>query len=218
MGEPKEIAAIVLKWENAHATSYKLQVSDDARNWKDVHVNNNSKGGNEEIKIKPQTARYVKMQGLKRATQWGYSLYEMEVYGKKRVKSDLTPVHFIRLELTDNNGNPLSDNFYWRSTTLGNYTALNKLGKARLDIKSNMETRGNKKVITTTIKNIGSSVAFGIHVQPYRKSDGERILPAIMNDNYFTLLQSESKSIEIEFDAALLPNNDYTMQVVPYNN
>lgn len=217
-GEPKDIATIILKWENAHAGSYKLQVSDDAENWKDIYINKNSKGGNEEIKIKPQVARYVKMHGLKRATDWGYSLYEMEIYGKNRAKPDLTPVHFIRLELTDNNGNLMSDNFYWRSTVLGDYTALNKLAKAKLNVTSKIQTRGDKKIIVSSIKNIGSSVAFGIHVQPYRVIDGERILPVIMNDNYFTLLQGESKDLEMEFDAGFLPDDKYKLEVIPYNN
>lgn len=212
-----EIAHITLKWEDAHARSYKLQVSDDALTWKDIYLNNNSKGKNEEIKIKPVTARYVRMLGLKRASQWGYSLYEMEVYGKNKPESDLTPVHFIRLELIDNDGNLLSDNFYWRSNVLGDYTALNKLPKAKLDVKSSLENKGSKKVIKATIKNIGSATAFAIHVQPYRKSDGERILPVIMNDNYFSLFPNESKELEMEFDAGFLPDNNYKLEVIPYN-
>ncbi|MFV0420188.1 MAG: discoidin domain-containing protein [Dysgonomonas sp.] len=217
LGKSKEIGYVTLKWEDAHAEYYKLQISDDANNWQDVYENTNSKGGNEDIRIKPVTARYVKMLGIKRATQWGYSLYEFEVYGKKKAKSDLTPVHFIKLELTDNKGNLVSDNFYWRSTVLGDYTALNKLPKAKLEVKSSIETRGNKKYINAIVRNIGSSTAFAIYVQPYRKSDGERILPIIMNDNYFTLFSGEKKELEIEFDADFLPNDDYKLEVIPYN-
>lgn len=215
--KPTEIGHITLKWEDAHAQSYKLQVSDDAVTWRDIYQNNNSKGKNEEIKIKPVTARYIKLLGLKRVSQWGYSLYELEVYGKSKPKSQLTPVHFIRLELTDDSGNLLSDNFYWRSTVLGNYTALNKLPKAKLDVKSTIANKGNKKIIKATIKNIGSSTAFAIHVQPYRKSDGERILPVVMNDNYFSLFANESKELEIEFDSVFLPDNDYKLEIIPYN-
>lgn len=217
LGEAKEVANITLKWENAHAKSYKLQVSDDAHNWTDVYETNNSKGGNEDIKVKPVTARYVKMQGLKRATDWGYSLYEMEVFGRNKAKADLSAVHFIRLELTDNDGKLLSDNFYWRSNVLGNYKALNTLPKAKLQVNSTLSNNGNKKVIKATVKNVGSSVAFAVHVQAKRNSDGERILPAIMNDNYFTLLQGESKDVEIEFDGRLLSDNEYRLEVIPYN-
>ena len=47
----------------------------------------------------------MKMQGLKQATMWGYSLYEFELYGRKKKPTDLTPVHFIKLELNDETGN-----------------------------------------------------------------------------------------------------------------
>lgn len=93
LGEPAEIATIALNWEAAHAKSYKLLISDDAAHWKEIYSNEDCKGGLEEIKIKPVRTRYVKMQGVKCATMWGYSLYEFELYGKKKKPTDLSPVH-----------------------------------------------------------------------------------------------------------------------------
>ena len=109
--------------------------------------------------------------------------------------------------MNDANGNLLSDNFYWRSNKPGDYKALNTLSKAKLNVTSQLVNRtdhGDKKVIKATIKNVGPSVAFAVHVQAVRSSDGERILPALMNDNYFTLLKGESKDIEIEFQNCCL--------------
>ena len=218
LGQPTEIASIALNWESAHAKAYKLLISDDATDWKEIYVNEDSKGGLEEIKIKPVRTRYVKMQGLKCATMWGYSLFEFELYGTKKQVTGLSPVHFIKLELTDAKGNLLSDNFYWRSNQPGNYKALNTLSNAKLNTTSKLIDRKGKKVIKAQIRNVGTSIAFAVHVQAVRSSDGERILPALMNDNYFTLLKGESKDIEIEFDAALLPDGSYKLNVVPYNN
>lgn len=217
LGEPTEIASVILNWEAAHAKAYKLLISDDAINWKEIYINEDSKGGVEEIKIKPVCTRYVKMQGLKQATMWGYSLYEFELYGRKKKPTDLTPVHFIKLELNDENGQLLSDNFYWRSNKPGDYKALNNLPKAKLRTTSSLVDSNGKKVIKAKIENVGSSVAFAVHVQAIRSSDGERILPALMNDNYFTLLKGESKDIEIEFDSDLLPDGNYSLSVIPYN-
>jgi hypothetical protein len=59
-------------------------------------------------------------------------------------------------------------------------------------------------------------VAFAIHVQAVG-SDGERILPAIMNDNYFTLMKGETKHIDIEFDHQLLKDGKYKLVVEAYN-
>ena len=218
LGEETEVATIVLNWETAHAKAYKLQLSDDARTWRDVYVQNDCKGGIETIKIEPQQARYVKMQGVQYATMWGYSLYEIEVYDTKKKPTDLTPVHFVKLELTDADGNLVSDNFYWRANKPGEHQPLNELPAARLKVTSKLQEKDGKKIIKAKVRNAGKSVALAVHVQAFRRSDGERILPALMNDNYFTLLKGEQKEIEIIFDSALLPDGEYELTAEPYNS
>ncbi len=109
------------------------QVSNDAKKWKTVYTNKDGQGSTDEIKLSPVTARYVKMAGVSRATDFGYSLYEFEIYGKKQKNvEELTPLHFIRLELTDANGNLISDNFYWRNgVTDLDYTAFEYIAGSR---------------------------------------------------------------------------------------
>lgn len=70
---------LVLKWENAYGKKYKILISDDAVDWTEIHTENNSDGGIDTINI-DQLTRYIKMQGIERATNWGYSLWELEVY------------------------------------------------------------------------------------------------------------------------------------------
>ncbi len=217
LGEPKEMSTIIINWESAHAKAYKLQVSDDAQNWKDIYETADGKGGMDQINFSSIVARYIKMQGIKRALNWGYSIYEMEVYGKKRTASAITDVHFIKLQLTDNSGKAVSDNFYWRSNKSGDYTALNTLPAARLKTGSNIFTRDGQSTIQAVITNSSKSIAFAVRVQAVRAADGERILPALMNDNYFTLLKGESKNIEITFDSKLLKDGKYKLLVEPYN-
>ena len=214
--QPEEIGTVVLKWENAYAKEYELQISDDAETWETVYHNAEGISGLDEI-VLPVTARYIKVNCIKRATRWGFSLYEIEVYGKEQIKSDLTQVHFIRLKLTDSQGQIISENFYWRSNVLGDYQALSSMPKAKLKVDSKIKKQGEKSIITANIKNTGSTVAFAVHVQAKRAGDGERILPAIMNDNYFTLFQGESKRIEFEFDTELLQRGNYKLEVKPYN-
>ena len=101
------------------------------------------------------------MEGVSRATDFGYSLYEFEIYGKKQKNvEELTPLHFIRLELTDANGNLISDNFYWRNgVTDLDYTALNTLPEAELSCKlvdKSMISEGKMKL---SVKNHSKTVA-----------------------------------------------------------
>ncbi|ASK62206.1 hypothetical protein CFK37_08550 [Virgibacillus phasianinus] len=74
------INKVVLKWEDAYAKGYKIQVSNDAQNWKDVYVTEEGTGGKEIIRFPVEKTRYVRMKGTKRAINWGYSLYELKVY------------------------------------------------------------------------------------------------------------------------------------------
>jgi len=224
LGTPQEIAAVTLHWETASARAYKLQVSDDAQSWKDVYSTENGTGGVENLAFPAVTARYVRMLGIHRATDFGYSLYAFEVYGQRH--TDLSPVQFIRLLLNDEKGALVSDNFYWRSESGNDYTALNTLPAAHLETASHLVRQGSRSIIEATISNPGPAnaagtrppVAFAIRVQALRASDGRRILPALQDDNYFTLLPGESKTIHISFDASLLPDGRYKLLVEPYNH
>ncbi|WP_026508795.1 discoidin domain-containing protein [Butyrivibrio sp. MC2013] len=80
LGSKKYINKVILDWEAAYASAYEIQVSDDAYNWQKVYETNDGKGGSEEISFNSVNCRYVKMQGIRRATGYGYSLWELEVY------------------------------------------------------------------------------------------------------------------------------------------
>jgi hypothetical protein len=82
LGEPTEISRVELVWEAAYGRAYAIQVSDDGETWKEVYKTDSSKGGTETIRFAPTKARWVRMYGTKRATQHGYSLWEMRVFGQ----------------------------------------------------------------------------------------------------------------------------------------
>jgi hypothetical protein len=80
LGAPTRISRVVLDWEVACAQSYVIQVSLDGSAWTDVYTTVNGRGGTEEIKFVPTAARWVRLYGTKRATPFGYSLWEMRVF------------------------------------------------------------------------------------------------------------------------------------------
>jgi len=83
LGKIYNIKAIRLFWEQAFAREYEIQVSDDSRTWQTICSQKKGKGGTEEISGLDVWARYVKVYGMKRAREWGYSLVEFEVFGNK---------------------------------------------------------------------------------------------------------------------------------------
>lgn len=74
----KNIEKIKLFWETACGKEYLILLSNDMENWKIVYNEKNGDGNTDEISIKPQSARYIAVYGIKRGTQWGYSLWEVE--------------------------------------------------------------------------------------------------------------------------------------------
>ncbi len=81
LGKPTLVDAVILSWEAAYAQSFQIQVSNNNAFWRTVYSTNSGSGGLEQIHFKPVKARYVRMYGIKRATQFGYSLYSFDVYG-----------------------------------------------------------------------------------------------------------------------------------------
>jgi beta-galactosidase len=83
LGSVLTIHRVVLRWEAAYGRGYKLQVSGDASTWSEVYSTTTGDGGVDEISLSsPALGRYLRMLGTQRATAYGYSLYELEVYGE----------------------------------------------------------------------------------------------------------------------------------------
>jgi hyaluronoglucosaminidase len=79
LSEPVRVGRAVLRWEAAFGESYDLQASDDGVTWRTVAEVRNGDGGVDTVRL-DSTARFFRMQGVERATAWGYSLYELELY------------------------------------------------------------------------------------------------------------------------------------------
>ncbi|MBN2424743.1 MAG: discoidin domain-containing protein [Calditrichaceae bacterium] len=76
-----DIARVELYWEDAYGESYRIEISDNARTWTTVSTVTGGDGGADVLDGLSGTGRFVRMKGVNRGTQWGYSLYEFEVYG-----------------------------------------------------------------------------------------------------------------------------------------
>src|SRR3954447_11927101 len=81
LGARRSITRVTLTWEAAYAKSYKIEVSPDEKTWTAIHTTSDGDGGTDELTVLSGSGRYVRMYGTKRATRYGYSLYEFQVYG-----------------------------------------------------------------------------------------------------------------------------------------
>lgn len=219
LGSRQMVGGVRLNWEAAFGKAYKIQVSDDAKKWREVFKTAEGREGVAEHLFPEVQARYVRMFGIELGWWFGYSLWSMDVLGGSPASEGLSDVHFIRLTLKDAEGNIVSENNYWRGNERKNFTALNDLQPVKVKTSSRITRKEGRATITATLSlpKSAPNVAFAVHIQALRASDGERLLPAVMSDNYFTLVPGETRKVTIEFDEALLRGGDYRLVVTPYN-
>jgi len=79
LGQQFPIDHVRLNWEAACASAYQLQTSNDATTWTTVFSTTGSTGGQQDISFNA-TARFVRVNMTARASSFGDSLYEFEVY------------------------------------------------------------------------------------------------------------------------------------------
>ncbi|MFE0177786.1 beta-N-acetylglucosaminidase domain-containing protein [Streptomyces sp. NPDC059002] len=80
LAEPVRLGQVVLRWQDAYAAGYRVQTSSDGRTWRTAATVKDGKGGREAVRMDARDTRYIRVQGDKRATRFGYSLWSVEAY------------------------------------------------------------------------------------------------------------------------------------------
>jgi hypothetical protein len=80
LGAVNSLCQVSLFWENAYASAFNIDISNDAATWTTVASITGNTSMNNVFSISG-SARYVRMYGISRATSFGYSLYEFQVFG-----------------------------------------------------------------------------------------------------------------------------------------
>ena len=130
--------------------------------------------------------------------------------------ADLTPIRFIRLTLKDKAGKQLSENFYWTNgKEKYNYRELQNLPEANVQVAVSDISRLGEGIVQLELSNESENVAFANRIRLVNHITGERILPAIMSDNYITLMPHEKKIVTVEADACQLQQG-YDVMIKQY--
>ena len=113
------------------------------------------------------------------------------------IPPDISPVYFIRLKLVKGN-KLISENFYWRGLVENNFKALRTLPRVTLETSTVCKRKGDQWFIHTKLKNPAKTPALMVHLKVVRTAGGDRILPVIYSDNYFSLMPGEERTIAME--------------------
>jgi hypothetical protein len=79
LGSVQNICQVVLDWETAYATAFQIQTSNDGTTWTPIYSTTTGTGGTQTLNV-TGSGRYLRMNGTARATQYGYSLWELEAF------------------------------------------------------------------------------------------------------------------------------------------
>jgi chitinase len=81
LGATYNINRVKITWEAAYGRDYKVQGSANGSTWNDLRAVNGNTTLVNDLTGLSGSARYIRVQGVTRATEWGYSIFELEVYG-----------------------------------------------------------------------------------------------------------------------------------------
>ncbi len=115
--------------------------------------------------------------------------------------ADLTTAYFVKLELKDQAGKVVSDNFYWFSSKdEPDLRDISKLQKVDLDVKYEISYEFDEAVVKATVRNTSARLAFFNRFMITKGKGGEEVLPTFWSDNFFSLLPGEEKTVTARFD------------------
>jgi len=149
---------------------------------------------------------------------------------------NLSATYFLKLELRNSAGEPLSDNFYWLSTrpdvldyakkledvyvpekAYADLTGLNTLPPVKVTSHSSISTVGRERVIRISIENPAASLAFMVHVRIADARTGDDVVPIFWDDNYVSLLPGEKRELQARFDSEKSNGIDLNISVDGWN-
>ena len=138
--------------------------------------------------------------------------------------SEVSETHFIKLYLTDSEGNTLSDNFYINGTEYGNHQAMASMSKADVKVSSNFEKVADGSEIhgdewrgSVVLENRSKVPAVMVRLNVVGRQDGGQILPMFYEDNYFSLMPGEKKTVTLRWYDADSRGNSPEVIVSGYN-
>jgi exo-1,4-beta-D-glucosaminidase len=150
--------------------------------------------------------------------------------------ANLSTTYFLKLVLHDASGKLVSDNFYWLSTKLdtldwgkrkdtvytpqkdfADLTGLNSLPPVKLELSYSVDREGSRGYGAIKVKNPSTSVAFQVHLRVTKGRGGDDLVPLFFDDNYFSLLPGEEKTVTAYAEIEDVEGNDPFLEVEGYN-
>jgi exo-1,4-beta-D-glucosaminidase len=196
--------------------------------------------GTEPIKDVNVTVRFYNLDGTEKHSAEAKNLSvapgsSMEALHVERVAA-LSPVYFVRCQMTDAGGKVLAENVYWESNTgddlgpasndvqfqvkwarLADFSTLNGMPAARVAPSGTYEELNGEIHAHIKLTNNSNHVAFFVRAEVAPDPDGNEILPIRYDDNYITVFPHESRTLGATFQSSQLGGHKPVLRVEGYD-
>lgn len=156
LGNTTEINGVTLNWEAAYAKSFQVQTSTDNDHWATVYSTTTGEGGIEKISFEATNARYVRMNGIERATGYGYSLWEFEVHSADEPGDNTPPT--APSGLTSSSISDTTVSLEWTEST-------DNVGVAEYDIYNGSNLIGSSASTSFIVTGLTANMAYSFYVK-----------------------------------------------------
>ncbi|UCH35587.1 MAG: hypothetical protein JSV65_04350, partial [Armatimonadota bacterium] len=150
----------------------------------------------------------------------------------------LTKTYFLSLKLNDASGKEVSSNLYWLSTapdvieaqgytqdrefflrykSSADYTGLAELPPVKLDVASEITGEDGEGKARVRIHNSTEHLALMVHVAVTKGENGLEVAPTFWEDNYFSLLPGETRTVSGAFASGDLDGATPVVKVEGWN-
>ncbi|MGH3422413.1 MAG: hypothetical protein ACRDOD_22805, partial [Streptosporangiaceae bacterium] len=120
--------------------------------------------------------------------------------------ASLPSPHLLRLRLTDQQNQVLSENLYWRYRDATDMQALSQLPQVPVSASvrdaqgsGGQGSGGQENALTVSLRNDGHAVAAMVVLSLRDRRSGQRVLPTRYSENYLWLLPGETRDVTLSW-------------------
>ncbi len=168
LGSKTQFDQIRITWEAAYGKAYLLQTSDDSLHWTTIITQTAGLGGIEQYNVQCN-CRYLRFYGTQRATSYGYSIYELELFLLKpsQIKNDLNKVTYPDFHIEQNFPNPFNAStvisYYLPKQADVRVEVMNVLGESVSLLDEGTRSEGNHRLIWMGKDNNSKTLPSGVY-------------------------------------------------------
>jgi len=134
-----------------------------------------------------------------------------------KIPSKIHGVRFLDLRIKDRANRNIASNFYWIPEKIdvmdfkntkwfitpvkeyADFKSLSELPVTKIKYNHKIQKKGDKSFVELRINNTGNKIAFFIEAKLVNGKSKEPVLPVFWDDNYFSLMPNESRTIKAWF-------------------